>query len=202
MPVAKRARRRGDDAASRPAKEGDDAADATDKDCDDDVSLLGGDDEAAGSGDVARDLADVREELAVLEDSTEPYYKVNIRGGKWTFEHKKEVADCAQAVPRDAETRYWSIAYELPSSKSFSFRLYGRDSALALAREFCRRAIFASLYFDSVDDDFTYSPDHVARCGDDLDFVTWLLGLDDDDPAFAKGQDIRKIAPSVACGEL
>lgn len=141
MPVAKRARHRGDDAASRPAKEGDDAADATDKDCDDDLSLLGGDDEAAGSGDVARDLADVREELAVLEDSTEPYYKVNIRGGKWTIEHKKEVADCAQAVPRDAETRYWSIAYELPSSKSFSFRLYGRDSALALAREFCRRAI-------------------------------------------------------------
>ena len=91
-------------------------------------------------------------------------------------------------------------SYRLPNRSRSGCTGEIRPSLLHVS--FAGEPFFASLYSDSVDDDLTYSPDHVARCGDDLDFVTWLLGLDDDDPAFAKGQEIRKIAPSVACGEL
>ncbi len=57
-----------------------------------------------------------------------------------------------------------------PASKAFSFRLYGREGSLHLAREVARRGnCFAALCFDSVND-WEYSPDHAAACGDDLPF--------------------------------
>lgn len=150
-------------------------------------------------GEASRQLAEVRVAVALPGDDVEPYFRVHVRGGNWTKRHKDVVADCAQVKTRDSETRYWCQAFRLAASKSFSFRLYSRDDALRLAREICRRGnFFASLYFDSVDDDFVYTEDHVTACGDDLDFVTWLCSLDIEYPSFERGQELRSISPQVA----
>jgi hypothetical protein len=148
--------------------------------------------------DVDRELAGVRADLAVAEVDVEAYFAVTIRGGRWTLENRDVVADCAMGKARDSETRFWSEAFEFPKSKSFSFRLYGRERAVMLAREFCRRGnYFAGLYFDAVNDDFTYTADLVAACPDDVEFLEMLLSLDVDEPAFAKGQEIRACAPVI-----
>jgi hypothetical protein len=163
------------------------------------VSSSSSDGEAPGGDDgvdVGLVLAGLRAGLVDEGDDAEPYFRVQIRGGCWTLEHRDAIGDCAMAKYIDAETRYWCQAYGFPASKSFSFRLYGREGSLHLAREFARRGnYFAALYFDSVNDDWEYSPDHVAACGDDLPFLDWICSLDIEDPSFVRGQEVRATAP-------
>ena len=204
-PAAKRARRCGD-APARPRgspraedSDGDDGASS--------VAASGGGADGDGADDddiedneeidVEGDLADMRARLHVPEDHAEPYFKVSIRGGRWTLEHKDSVADCTLGATNAQLTRVWRAAFSFPLSTSFSFRLYSRPGALALAREFCRRGnYFANLYFEArSQDDFVYTQADVAALDDDLDFVTWMCSLDVDEPAFSKGQEIRELAP-------
>lgn len=151
------------------------------------------------AAEVHRELAELREFLAAPEDDAESYFKVDVRGGAWTLQHRDCMADCVQAKARGSETRYWAQAFGFPKSKSFSFRLYGREDALCLAREFCRRGnYFAALNFESLDDNFEYSQEHVTACSDDLTFVTWLCSQDVDAPPFSKGMEIRAVTLVIA----
>lgn len=148
--------------------------------------------------DVSRELAFFRETLALPEDDSEPYFMLRMRGGDGTFLNKAKLSDCVQVTPRGSEPRYWAQAFGFPASESPAFGLYGRDNALRLAREFSRRAnFFASLYFESVDDDFVYSQAHLEACGDDLEFVNWMCSSDVEDVLFSKGQEIRQLVPHV-----
>ena len=40
------------------------------------------------------------QEIVRPEDHLEPYFRLIVRGGRWTFQHRDVIADCIQVVPR------------------------------------------------------------------------------------------------------
>ena len=67
---------------------------------------------------------------------------------------------------------------------------------MKLAREFCRRGNYiAALHAESMGDHFELSDHDVAACGDGGEFVAWFVSLDQEDPVYRKGLEVREIAP-------
>ena len=66
-----------------------------------------------------------------------------------------------------------------------------------LAKEFARRAnFFARMYFESEGEGFAYDEDAIASCGEDHDFLEWLLANSDNDVIWDKGREIMHTSPT------
>ena len=66
-----------------------------------------------------------------------------------------------------------------------------------LTKEWVNRShYFFSLWVQSDDEDFRYSPEHAEGYEDSIEFVDWLLAQPISGPSFARGSDLRKLLPA------
>ena len=91
------------------------------------------------------------------------------RGGKWTLAHKKVITDAAAGLARNGLPKAWCRAFRMPVMSSFSYRQFSEEAANMMAQEHCRRCQwFYRMYFESDDEDFTYSDEQLQSYRDQL----------------------------------
>ena len=86
-------------------------------------------------------LVEKRVELGVDSDEANLFFVWQLRGGKWTGEHKGIAFDCYSASIRRGTlaAEYILVYSNLKASASFSIALYGDETALVLARAWIHR---------------------------------------------------------------
>ena len=84
-------------------------------------------------------LAARRQEWGEMEYPEGNNFRVHLRGGRWTYKHKRAEADFVTAVPRDGLARLFCRTYAFNLSYSFSLGLYGERGCHMMALKVCRR---------------------------------------------------------------
>lgn len=136
-------------------------------------------------------LAEIRDQLA-WEDSDESYFFFHILGGAWTLKNKGVHADGAGGYARQGAPTGWCKRYGWPRQASFMFNKYSRDSAVQLAKEYCRRSHhYMMLFIQSGTDNFVYTPEVLQSYQEGSEWLDWLCSLGDGDPAFKRGLALR-----------
>ena len=150
------------------------------------------------AGSALDELAALRDELQ-WDDHDNSWFYSRLLGGAWTLGATGEVADGSVALARAGEPTAWCARYGWAKSRRYMFSKYGRDPAMALAREWARRAdYFFRLWYDSADPaGFRYTQAHVDGYVDSVWFIDCLLGLDNEHPAFREGAALRDLSPRL-----
>jgi len=107
--------------------------------------------------DFFRALEVERMELA-HDDGAPENFVVAARGGKWTFEHKKQAFDSYRSEVKGASALDWCRLYGLRSTATYSIKKFTREVALALAKCWCdRMSYFYILYIASAKENYVYT---------------------------------------------
>jgi hypothetical protein len=160
------------------------------------------DDKALSSDDPAEavGLEDVGAIVAEMawDDGAQEYFYISVLKGKWTELHCGVSANGICALARGGPPSRWCTAYEFKRQRAFYFGKYGRESASALSREYCRRGdFFYRQFLLAKDDGFMYTEAHIAAYVESEEWVVFLTDLDVDSEAFVTGLDLRKFAPRI-----
>ena len=144
----------------------------------------------------AEELADIRSMLKWDEDDQTWFY-MHILGGKWTLENKGVHADAAASYARKGVSTEWCLRFNYPRQASFMFRKYGREGAVHLAKEWCRRSHFFFMQWLNSDDGdaFAFSEDVLQAYQEPGEFVDWVLSLPVEDPCFDRACELRDSVP-------
>lgn len=158
-------------------------------------AAIGDAEEAPEVFDDAR-LAELRDELA-WDESDDTYFFLHILGGRWTHTHKGVHADGAGGYARQGMVTSWCKRYGWPRQASFMFNKYGREGAVQLSKEYCRRSHFYFMLFvQSGTDDFAFTPEALQSYQEGSEWLDWLCSLGNEDPGFKRGLAMRAMAPS------
>ena len=149
----------------------------------------------ADVGEIARHLAEHREEWRWDDIGIRDFY-VHDPGGNWLTSHKGKVGDQAIAYARGGNPVKFCNYYGYPSRRGYALRLYGARGAHELAREFCRRGQFYyNIMFNSEDEDFEFTPEQIDSYVDSREFLDFMCALDLDGPCYDAGLEIRTFKP-------
>ena len=134
---------------------------------------------------------------AEMPDALDFYFVV--RGGKWTFQHKRKIADTIMCKCRGAAPKAWATLWKWPRCPSFAFLKFGgRRNATMLAVEFTRRSqYFYNIWFNSEmsEDDFHYTPEQLEGYEVDPHWAAFLLEFPIDSSVFVRGHQIVNLRP-------
>ena len=176
------------------------ADDMADGDVDPDDSDWDELDIAAEVIDVVGELSEIRAGIAALGDE-DSYFFVMVRGGAWTAEKKGVAADACAGKARSGLPKTWCRFYNFPVMASASFKKYGREAAMELAREFCRRGQF---YFRMwllsegfSHDDFVYTRAQVNSYVPHADWVEFLAGLGAGSVTYRRAVKLAALHPRI-----
>ena len=130
------------------------------------------------------------------EDQERMHFYTRFLGGWWTLAHRGVECERIAGLAR-AHAESWCDIYGFPKEKTFTFRVYGRDGSIKLAREFARRAnYYYLLMVDSgLEYDFEYTQEIIDTYEYELDYLNWVTELANDDPCFEKALAIRDTKP-------
>jgi len=170
---------------------------------------VGGHDEEAGSdsasdavedgesdvGDVAAELASLREVWEDDRDAADGFY-MRILGGGWTAVHVGVVADAVGSIARGGSPVWWCWAYSWTARKRYGYARHGLEGATALAREYCRRSnYYYNVWRDQDDEYMLYSDEQLGSCPDEEEFLAWLVAQPLDSWNYRLGTALRYIVP-------
>lgn len=79
------------------------------------------------------------EQPAEMEAGAQHHFVHSLRGGRWTRQHRGQVADAVAARAATQEALQWVGLFGSPKQASFSTIKYGLEEATVLALEWCRR---------------------------------------------------------------
>ena len=127
------------------------------------------------------------------------HFLTRILGGKWTVTHKRVACDAIVGYARGKEPRAWATRFCLDRVNSFAFKKYTQLAASAMALEWCSRMQhYYEIYLAQDDPDVTYSQEQLDSYSESLEFITFMLGIADDDIAtLDRARRLRAIHPAT-----
>ena len=124
-------------------------------------------------------------------------FRVWIRGGAWTAKHRGMAYDNVMASPKPGLPIQWAVRYKVGQSAAFSIPLYGEHSGHMMAMEWCRRLQhFYDIHAAQPNEEYEYSAAEYASYQEDLEWVTFLCGLDIASPTWERASAIRSLVPT------
>ena len=147
--------------------------------------------------DVADEVRAIREEFHF--DAVDMAFYTRVLAGRWTMAHRHVPADAIAGYARGELVKQWCRTYKVPAQKSFAFSVYGNEAAIKFAIEYCRRAnhfyqIWSENFID--DDFFKFTDVQLASYFEELEFLDFAIGLDNDSDAFARVIELRNMRPT------
>lgn len=124
-------------------------------------------------------------------------FYVIIRGGAWTLRSVGKALDSVMACARSGLPTEWAKQHNMGKSALFALSKYGDESAHMLALEWCRRCEhFFQIWVANDDPEYLYTQDDLASYQEDLEFVTWLCGVDAMSATWERAAKVRKLKPA------
>ena len=76
--------------------------------------------------------------------------------------------------------------------------MYGREGAHQLCREWCRRAeYFYQIWLETEEAGFEFNQAHADGYEESVEWLDYMISLPAEDAAFARGMEIRRMAPCL-----
>lgn len=105
--------------------------------------------------------------------------------------------DRVMACARSGLPTEWAKQHNMGKSALFAPSKYGDESAHMLALEWCRRCEhFPQIWVANDDPEYLYTQDDLASYQEDLEFVTWLCGVDAMSATWERAAKARKLKPA------
>ena len=144
------------------------------------------------------EFRETREAWASDIPKREDDFKMTLRGGAWTFQHRGVAADAVMVSSATELGRRWTAAYAAPKMASFSILLY-HDKATLMGLEWCaKRQYYCDLWLshDCMQYDYT-NADHEGYTSSQP-WQDFMAQVQPQDPAFQRAMAIQNYKPERA----
>ena len=145
--------------------------------------------------DRSAELKALREEWKFDEDTITDFY-THERSEKKLLQ-KGLLSDCTTARPHGGKPMDWAKRHGWPLMPSWSVAEHeSRANTNIMAREVCRRAqYYYNMYVQSDQDPHVYTDEELESFPKSLEYITWVLTLDQDSSTYKRAMDIQRLVP-------
>ena len=147
---------------------------------------------------VWQELAEKRSTWGQAASVMDQDFIVEVRGGKWTAQHKNVSVDAISASARSEAGRRWCSTYGANKMASFSTIKYGEAVAGVLAQEWAkRRQHFLDIWVAQGAGSYTYTQADVESYTPSGDWVEFYAGLQPGQPVRERAMAIETFHPRL-----
>ena len=131
-------------------------------------------------------------------DQATAYFRVRLLGGQWSASRKGQAVSDIVCYPRPNDVSVWCSATAFPKAKSFSVRLYGHASALALAKGWEHKGEWFYGRWVQAGCPSPFSWEQIqGSYVPPSDFTEWFDAVAADSPAFHQGMALVNFVPNA-----
>lgn len=146
---------------------------------------------------VWEELEGTRLAWCLTDTETSENFFTTVRGGVWTIKNKGVAVDVGAAYARRGLPRYWAAKYSMGRMASFSFALYGEDTARILSDEWCFRCQWFFVIWRGQEDlNYLYQPEDGKGYIPSEAFIDVYLSLPSLGPITDRCSEIFNLFPS------
>ena len=148
------------------------------------------------------EILQLREDCGDEEDEYTFFY-TRLLCGPWTKAHKGVAAQGIVGLARAGLPKQWCKDYGFPSQFNAFFARYGNNSAVQLAREYCRRADhYFKIWLEdpTYNQKFRYNDAHIASYTETTEWFDFALAQPLNSATFGRVMEVRRLVPKHSSG--